>query len=115
LFVDDAAYAAVLAAETPRIAGKAFNIAGGTATTALEILDIINRSLGTQLVPIHATPPRTRQGVLVDVTRAEVELGFCPSIDLEQGLSRFIHFLTPWRDALQGVILPIAEADALGG
>ncbi len=106
-------HANLLAAETPRVAGKAYNIASGLPTTPLEIVDAVNGLLGTHLEPILAAPrPRCELQNLAEITRAEAELGFCPSTDLEQGLRRFINFLAPWRDELRSVSRLPASVEA---
>src|SRR5262245_48978474 len=113
IYVDDVVHANLLASETPRVAGKAYNIASGLPTTPLEIVDAVNGLLGTHLEPILAAPrPRCELQNLAEITRAEAELGFCRSTDLEQGLRRFISFLAPWRDELRSVSRLTASVEA---
>jgi UDP-glucose 4-epimerase len=90
-YVDDAVHAAVLAAQAPRVAGEVFNVGRGRSVSLFEVVDMVNDLLGTRIQPICKQPgvydaaPR-----VVDVSRAERDLGFCPSIDLRQGLQRLI-------------------------
>jgi UDP-glucose 4-epimerase len=91
IYVDDVVHATLLAAEAPRVSGQVFNIARGRSTTMLAVVDAVNELLGTHLIPtvpkagLNETAARA-----VDITRAERVLGFCPSIDLRQGLLRLI-------------------------
>ena len=104
IFVSDAVHANVLAREAPRVAGKVFNIARGVPTAPLEIVANVNSILGTQRQPIHAAArPRGELHNLADISRAEVELGFCPSTDLQQGLRQCIEAYAPWRDEMTGL------------
>jgi UDP-glucose 4-epimerase len=102
LYIDDVVHANLLAAAAPRVAGKVYNIARGRPTTALEVVATVNKILGTDLRPTHTDFPRP-DGFLynqADVSRAEIDLGFCPCTDLEWGLRRCIHYYTERRDEL---------------
>jgi len=89
VYVDDAVHAAVLAAQAPRVAGEVYNVGRGRSVSLFEVVDTVNELLGANIQPICKQPgvydaaPR-----VVDVSRAERDLGFCPSIDLRQGLQR---------------------------
>ena len=88
-YVDDVVQANLLAAEARRVSGRVYNIGCGRATSLLDLVDRINKLLGTALRPIH-TPPRP--GDLrhnqADITRAQAELGYLPCTDLDTGLRR---------------------------
>jgi UDP-glucose 4-epimerase len=90
-YVDDVIQANLLAAEARRVSGKVYNIAFGRRTTLLELVDCINEILGTHIRPIHNSP---RSGDVrhcwADTALAQTELGFCPCVDLMQGLERSI-------------------------
>jgi UDP-glucose 4-epimerase len=101
IYVDDVVHANLLAALAPRVAGRVYNIACGRPTTTLELVTRINTILGTQIQPIGVFPsPGEEQHNLADVTKAETELGFCSSTDLEQGLRRCIEYYMPRREEL---------------
>jgi UDP-glucose 4-epimerase len=101
IFVTDAVHANLLATEAPRVAGRRYNIARGLATTPREIVDVVNGLLSTRLEPIFAAPrPRGELHNLADITRAEGELGFCTSTDLESGLRQCIEHYGSWRAEL---------------
>ncbi len=110
LYVDDIVHANLLAAEVPRLGGGVYNIARGRATAPLEIVARINGLLGTRIQPIFKPPrPKTDYDNLADVTRAEIELGFCPSTCLEHGLQKCIDFYILWRGNSPGKPLGPAE------
>jgi UDP-glucose 4-epimerase len=92
LYVSDAVYACLLAARTPRVSGKVFNIGYGQTVTPFQILETINRILGSAAPPGYVPAlPRTEFDNLPDTRRAERELGFCPAVDLETGCRQTIH------------------------
>lgn len=105
VFVDDVSHANILAATAPRVAGRVFNIATGRPTTSLDLVNTVNRILGTRLTPLGVNHGRSDgMAHLADITRAEIDLGFCPSTDLEQGLRRcveHIHSQAKHRPALE--------------
>jgi UDP-glucose 4-epimerase len=89
LYVEDAVHATLLAARSPRVAGKVYNIARGQRATYGEIIDTFSGLLSSRIdVRYGATRPRTAVDNLACTRRAEVELGFCPGTDLRRGLSR---------------------------
>jgi UDP-glucose 4-epimerase len=93
IYVDDVVHANLLAAEAPRLSGKVYNIASGRPTTLNEIVTIVNGLLGTNLKAEYVAREASARGSrLADITRAEVDLGFCPSIDLEHALGSFIAY-----------------------
>jgi UDP-glucose 4-epimerase len=99
LCVDDAAHAALLAAEVGRASGKAYNIARGRPVNQLGLVAAANEVLGTNIEPLYTPceasdfPPRA-----VSIVKAEVELGFCPRTDLKQGLKALIDYYTKRRE-----------------
>jgi UDP-glucose 4-epimerase len=99
IYVDDVVHANLLVTEVRRVAGRVYNIGRGRPTTALEVVRAINSILGTRIQPVRG-PARSRREFdhLADVSRAETELGFCPSTDLETGLRLCIGSYTRWRD-----------------
>jgi UDP-glucose 4-epimerase len=87
LFVGDAVHALLLAARTPRAAGKVYNIGFGQPLTSLQVFQISRRVIGGKLQRSEVVPrPRTEFDNLPDISKAETELGFCPAISLETGI-----------------------------
>jgi UDP-glucose 4-epimerase len=85
--VSDVVQANLLAMQAPRVSGRVYNIASGRRTTVKELVTHLNEVLETKIKPIHA---KQRTGLVrhsqADISRAQVDLGFCPCVDLDQGL-----------------------------
>lgn len=97
IYVEDAVHGAMLAAFAPRVAGKVFNIARGRPTRDLDVVKTLNRLLNRTVEPAFTgLPPLLDAGPVADVRRAEVELGFCASADLERGLKSLVEGRLPW-------------------
>ncbi len=91
--VADVARAFVLALEY-RGAERIFNIGSGQGCSLVELLAVIERAVG------HAVPRRhlPARGIdvpsnVLDVTRAQRELGWTPAIALEEGVARTVEWL----------------------
>ncbi len=83
------------AAATDEACGQAYNIACGKRISLLDLITMINHSLGTKIVADHAP---ARQGdirdSLADINKAERLLGFNPAITVEQGVERTVLSMT---------------------
>jgi UDP-glucose 4-epimerase len=114
LSVHDVVHANLLVAEARRVAGRVYNIARGRPTTPLEVVAALNTILGTRNQAVRG-PARSRgEGRhLADISRAETELGFCPSTDLEAGLRLCVDSYARWREEFQGAsaISPVENLD----
>ena len=78
------------AADAPSaVSGKVFNIGTGRSTTLLDLVETLNRALGTAHTPKHG-PPRTGdvRHSRADISRASLELGYHPAMTFEEGLRR---------------------------
>ena len=75
------------------MSGQVYNIARGRSVSLRDVVAAVNQILGTQIEPISkeaaAEEPVVRT---VDISSAERELGFCPSIDLNQALLWLIEY-----------------------
>jgi len=92
-FIGDVVQANLLAADAPHVSGKVFNIACGHRTTLLELVDKINARLGTNIQPIHDDPrPGDVRHSQADISRAQAELGYRPSMDVDQGIGRCLEY-----------------------
>ena len=68
--------------------GGVFNIGTGRETSVVRLLQAIQHVTGTDVEPEFADPrPGELQRSVLDVTRAERELGWRPQYDLERGLA----------------------------
>ncbi len=92
LYVEDAARANLLCLEAGD--GEAYNIGSGVGTTVNEIFRRLKGLTGYQLQPFFA-PPKEGEvfRIYLDVTKARKELGWEPTVSLEDGLARTVEHL----------------------
>ncbi len=92
-YVTDVVQANLLAMEAPRVAGRVYNVASGRRSTLIEVLNILNDLLGTHIKPIHDNPrPGDVRHSHADISRAQVELGYCPCTDLRMNLQQCMDY-----------------------
>ena len=86
-FVADAV-AATAAAGARGVPGRVYNVGGGSRVTVNHVFEIIGQLVG-QPVTIDQQPPQKgdMRDTYADTTRAATDLGFAPSVTLEQGLA----------------------------
>jgi len=93
-FVADAVCATIAAAERG-VAGRVYNVGGGSRVTINEVIEMIGRVAGRH-PPI--TVDRVQKGdmrhTFADTSRARADLRFAPTVDLEHGLSAEYQWLT---------------------
>lgn len=88
-YVANAVDALMRAADSPHAPGNVYNVGTGGGTSVLELIEHLNRLLGTSLSPIHA-PARSgdvRQSC-ADISLAREHLGYRPSVSFAEGLGR---------------------------
>jgi UDP-glucose 4-epimerase len=92
-FVADVVQANLLAAAAPGVSGRVYNIACGRRTTLLELVEHLNRLLGTAIAPTH-TPSRPGdvRHSQADIERARTDLGYHPTTDVATGLERCLEW-----------------------
>jgi UDP-glucose 4-epimerase len=94
-FGDDVVQANLLAVEAPGVARKVYNMACGRRTSLLELVARINALLGTAIQPVHPDPrPGDVRHSQADIAAARAELGYCPRVDMEEGVRRCLEHLT---------------------
>jgi nucleoside-diphosphate-sugar epimerase len=88
-FVSNVVDANLAAADAPRAAGEAYNIACGERLSVLDIAGHLERILGRSLARRH-TPPRAGdvRDTLADIGRARIDLGYKPAVSFADGLGR---------------------------
>ncbi len=91
--VVDVARALILAADTPRVSGRVYNVGTGGSVTVLDLIALLNRLLGTNAIPIHGP---TRSGD-VRHSRAKIgqivrDLGYTPNVTFEEGLGKTLEW-----------------------
>ncbi len=86
-FVADVVSATV-AAGVFGVPGRVYNIGGGSRVTVNHVFEIIGRLVGRPLM-LDQQPPQKgdMRDTYADTSRATAELGFAPSVTLEQGLA----------------------------
>jgi UDP-glucose 4-epimerase len=104
-FIADVVAANLAAADAPAeaCAGKVYNIAGGHRYSLLDLLERLGGMLGITAVPRHT---EARAGDVrhteADITAAERDLGFRPTVDFDEGLRRTAAWFRSRRAALDG-------------
>ena len=92
-YVQNNVEANLLACVADKAAGKVFNIAYGERITLNDLVDMLNRILGTDIEPIYAKP---RQGdvkhSLADVSLAKDILRYDPKYTFENGLKNTVEW-----------------------
>jgi UDP-glucose 4-epimerase len=85
--IDNVVAANLLAMDAPDAWGQVFNVACGTPHSLNELVELLNRILGSEIEPEHGGPrPGDVERSWADISRAEKVLGYEPVVDFEQGL-----------------------------
>jgi UDP-glucose 4-epimerase len=86
-YVSDVVQALTKAAKVPNISGNIYNVGAGRSVTLLDLTAALNRLLGTNITPKHATE---RAGDIrhsrADISRTRTDLGYEPYVSFEDGL-----------------------------
>lgn len=94
-FVEDAVAANLLAARAPaqRCCGRAYNIAGGRAHSLMDVLAVLEDHLATGAKPLHTAPrPGDVRHTCADISAAQADLGYHPTVPLYDGLARTVNW-----------------------
>jgi UDP-glucose 4-epimerase len=88
-YVANAVQASLRAASSSRAAGKVYNVGAGKAVTLLELVESLNRLLGTAINPVHG-PARAGdvRHSQADFARARQDLRYEPEVSFDEGLRR---------------------------
>jgi UDP-glucose 4-epimerase len=89
------AVAATIAAGQRGVAGRAYNIGGGSRVTVNHVLEIIGRLAGRPL-DVRREPPQKgdMRDTFADTTLARRDLGFSPRVSLEEGIEAEYRWLS---------------------
>lgn len=94
-YIDNVVAANLLAAERPaeKVAGRVFNIAGGTSVTLLDLIAELNRLTGQSIVPNHE-PGRSGdiRHSAADLTASYSDLAYEPKVSWQEGLKHTLDF-----------------------
>jgi UDP-glucose 4-epimerase len=93
-YVTDVVQALLKAATAANVAGNVYNVGTGKSVSLLELIAALNRQLGTEAVPQHASP---RAGDVrhsrADISRARRDLGYEPHVAFEDGLAETLRWM----------------------
>jgi UDP-glucose 4-epimerase len=95
-YVDDVVRANLAAAAADRdvVSGRVYNIAGGREHSLLDLLAVLEETIGTSVAPVHV---ETRAGDLrhscADATRARADLGWEVEVPFDEGLRRTVEWV----------------------
>jgi UDP-glucose 4-epimerase len=92
-YIQDVVQSNLLAADAPadRCSGKAYNIAGGSAYSLMDLLGILEGLLGVDANPVHTDPrPGDVRHTRADTSAAARDLGFVPDTSFEDGLRQTV-------------------------
>ncbi len=93
VYVDDVNDFHLQCLSDARTDGGVFNLGSGRSHSVREILDLLQRLLGTSLEPRHAPDlPGEARETRADFTSAAA-LGWAPRVELEEGLRRSVAFI----------------------
>jgi len=90
-YVENNVEANLLACSAPRAAGEVLNIACGDRFSLLDLVDVINRILGTSIEPaFEPARPGDVKHSQADISKAREIIGFEPKVGFVEGLERLI-------------------------
>jgi nucleoside-diphosphate-sugar epimerase len=96
-FVADAVSATV-AAGLRGVPGRVYNVGGGSRVSMLEVIEMIGRVAGRQpLVTMDPVQKGDMRHTYADTSLARADLGFAPTVALEEGLAAEYRWLTEAR------------------
>ncbi|MBI3781373.1 MAG: NAD-dependent epimerase/dehydratase family protein [candidate division NC10 bacterium] len=91
--VDDIVRANLLAMVEERGAGRVYNLGLGREVSDRQIFELVRSAVGATLEPIlEAKRPGEIDRICLDASRAKAELGWEPTIPLEEGITRTVAF-----------------------
>lgn len=92
------AVSATAAAAVRGVPGRVYNIGGGSRVSLLEVFELIGRVSGRPIT-IERQPAQKgdMRDTYADTSRARADLGFVPSIRLEDGLREMLAWMTTTR------------------
>ncbi len=92
-YIDNVAEATILASTAPGIKHEVFNIALGEEHTVIDLLDTINKILGTSIKPKFVPPrPGDVRRTLADPSKAMKMLKWKGSVNFAEGIKRTVEW-----------------------
>lgn len=100
-YIDNVIEANLKACTAPGAAGLAFNIACHERTNLLQLVEVLNEILGTDLSPELGEPrPGDIKHSLADISLAREVLGYDPRVDFAEGIRRTVAWYRQHSDQL---------------
>lgn len=100
-FVDDAV-AATAAAALDGVPGRVYNIGGGSRVSMNQVVEMMGRVSGRQLQVVHNPAQKgDMRHTYADTALARADLGFLPSVGLEQGIAAEYDWLAGILDTIE--------------
>lgn len=91
--VDDVVRANLLAMVGERAAGRIYNLGLGREVSDRQIFELVRSAVGATLEPsLETKRPGEIDRICLDASRAKAELGWEPTIPLEEGIARTVAF-----------------------
>jgi UDP-glucose 4-epimerase len=92
-YIENIVHGNLLAADAPNAVGHTINVACGKSFDLLQLVDGINKALGTKTTPIFE-PARAGdvRDSLADITLARRLLNYEPIVGFEEGLKRTVDY-----------------------
>ncbi|HTW45967.1 MAG TPA: NAD-dependent epimerase/dehydratase family protein [Acidobacteriaceae bacterium] len=93
-FVEDIAWANLLAATTDKLDGLPVNVGSGRATSVRDLAGIIAEQLGVKIEPIARGEfrPGEIRSLISDISRIRT-IGYQPQVRLEEGIARYVAWI----------------------
>jgi len=92
-YVANVVHGNLLAADAEAVAGRTINVANGRSTSLLQLLEALNKLLGTRLdIQFEPARPGDVHDSLADITQAQALLDYRPVVAFEEGLRRSIDY-----------------------
>ncbi len=93
VYVDDIVAANLLAMTEKRASGRSYNVGLGREVSDRQIFELVRRAAGATVEPIAASKrPGEIDRICLDASLVKAELGWDPTILLEEGISRTVAF-----------------------
>ncbi len=89
----DAARGIVLALERPPSAFRLLNLATGVGTSFRELADLVVEVAGSSSPIVEDLSEGPGRDLVPDISAAERELGYCPTVPLREGLEHYLAWL----------------------
>lgn len=92
-YIENIIHGNLLAADAPNSVGRSINVACGESYDLLQVVDGINKALGTNIKP-NFEPARVGdvRDSLADISLAHKLLNYQPTVDFEEGLKRTVDY-----------------------